>query len=239
VSVSCTSFLMPRDAGKVSTINENVSKKRKRFDGVPESEVLLMTLPDLILPNLDLLVVGINPGVEAAYRKHYYDGPGNHFWQCMNMAGILPSGFMTAEDDASLLDMGIGFTNVVDRTTRGQADLSKEELMAGCVKLREKIETFKPKIVVFNGKYIFELFSGTRQLSFGLQPGVIAEGVETFQYVMPSSSARCSQLPRAVDKLPFFKGIKKMLDLVRGKVDKVEEGEVTFKDLKLKTAKKK
>jgi TDG/mug DNA glycosylase family protein len=35
-------------------------------------------------------------------------------------------------------------------------------------------------------------------------------------YVMPSSSARCSQLPRAVDKVPFYASLKKLRDYLRG-----------------------
>ena len=51
-----------------------------------------MTLPDLISPNLDVLIVGINPSLDAAYSQHYYAGPCNHFWKCMAMAGIVPPG---------------------------------------------------------------------------------------------------------------------------------------------------
>merc|ERR1719186_1267310 len=219
--------------------SKRVVKKRvvKRFDGVPENEILKMTLPDLISPNLDLLIVGINPSLDAAYRQHFYSGPCNHFWRCMAMAGIVPHG-TSAEDDHSLLQAGIGITNVVERTTRCQADLKRSELVTGCAKLKEKISVYKPRIVAFNGKYIYEVFSGQKEFSFGLQPGVIDEGIDAFQFVMPSSSARCSQLPRAQDKLPFFRGLKTMLDLVRGDVEKVEEEDVVFR-IKLKMAVKK
>lgn len=38
---------------------------------------------------------------------------------------------MTAEDDVKCLDHGIGFTNIVERTTRGSANLSKKEIIDG------------------------------------------------------------------------------------------------------------
>ena len=38
---------------------------------------------------------------------------------------------MTAEDDVKLLDLGIGFTNIVERTTRGSANLSRKEIVGG------------------------------------------------------------------------------------------------------------
>ena len=47
----------------------------------------------------------------------YYDGPGNHFWTALHLSGFLPRP-MGPQDDESLLDLGIGFTNVVARTTR-------------------------------------------------------------------------------------------------------------------------
>lgn len=50
----------------------------------------------------------------AAYTGKYYDGPGNHFWQALHMSGLLEN-LMCAEDDHKLLDMGMGFTNIVAR----------------------------------------------------------------------------------------------------------------------------
>ena len=51
---------------------------------------------------------------------------------------------------------------------------------------------------------------------------------------MPSSSARCSQLPRAVDKVPFYLALKKLRDHLNGKIPHVDDSEITFPDLELK-----
>ena len=51
---------------------------------------------------------------------------------------------------------------------------------------------------------------------------------------MPSSSARCSQLPRAEDKLPFYVGLKKLRDFVNGTLHSLNEAEITFPDIKIK-----
>jgi len=51
---------------------------------------------------------------------------------------------------------------------------------------------------------------------------------------MPSSSARCSQLPRAVDKVPFYVALRKLRDYRRGDLPHLDEAEVTFPDLELK-----
>jgi len=52
---------------------------------------------------------------------------------------------------------------------------------------------------------------------------------------MPSSSARCSQLPRASDKVPFFVALRKLRDHVCGRLPRpLDESEVVFPDLDLK-----
>lgn len=49
-------------------------------------------------------------------------------------------------------------------------------------------------------------------------------------WVMPSSSARCAQLPRAADKVPFYAALKKFRDYLNGLVPHVEEAELVFPD---------
>jgi TDG/mug DNA glycosylase family protein len=44
--------------------------------------------------------------------------------KCMFLSGLIPEP-LTANDDFKLLNYGIGFTNIVARTTRGSADLSR------------------------------------------------------------------------------------------------------------------
>ena len=136
------------------------------------------------------------------------------------------------------MDLGIGFTDVVARTTRGQADLKKSEIAEGAEILREKLAKYKPKIAVFNGKAIYEVYSGQKKFMFGKQPEKM-EGTDTWVWVMPSSSARCAQLPRAIDKVPFYEALKKFRDFVTGKSDEPHEEEIVFANVDLKNFPKK
>ena len=52
---------------------------------------------------------------------------------------------------------------------------------------------------------------------------------------MPNSSARCAQLPRAVDKVPFYAALKKFRDYIKGDLPELDETEVVFTDIKLKS----
>ena len=45
----------------------------------------------------------------------------------------------------------------------------------GAKKLVEKIKEYNPKIAVFNGKGIYEVFSGEKEFIFGKQPQKIAD----------------------------------------------------------------
>lgn len=51
-------------------------------------------------------------------------------------------------------------------------------------------------------------------------------------WVMPSSSARCAQLPRAADKVPFYAALKKFRDYLNGLVVDYDESEYVFNDPK-------
>ncbi len=54
----------------------------------------------------------------------------------------------------------------------------RKEIREGGEKLKEKIKKFKPKIAVFNGKGIYEVFSGSKNFAFGKQPDPV-EGTDT------------------------------------------------------------
>ena len=51
-------------------------------------------------------------------------------------------------------------------------------LVPGGKVLLQKLQMFQPKIAVFNGKGIFEIFSGKKEFMFGKQPEKI-EGTQT------------------------------------------------------------
>ena len=50
---------------------------------------------------------------------------------------------------------------------------------------------------------------------------------------MPNSSARCAQLPRALDKVPFYTALKKFRDYLRGEITELDESEIVFSSVKL------
>ncbi|XP_043943773.1 G/T mismatch-specific thymine DNA glycosylase isoform X1 [Protopterus annectens] len=230
-----------KSGGKQEKITDTYKVKRKvdRFNGVSEAEILLKTLPDILVFNLDIVIIGINPGLMAAFKGHHYPGPGNHFWKCLFLSGLSESQLSHLDDHTLPEKYGIGFTNMVERTTPGSKDLSSKEFREGGRILLQKLQKYKPRIAVFNGKCIYEIFSKevfgvkVKNFDFGLQPYKVPE-TETFCYVMPSSSARCAQFPRAQDKVHYYIKLKELRDHLKGVNRTVEVEEVDYSfDLKL------
>lgn len=54
--------------------------------------------------------------------------------KCLYLSGLTPEP-MTADDDYKLLQNGIGFTNMVERATKGSADLTRKEIKEGLFSL--------------------------------------------------------------------------------------------------------
>src|SRR6266436_2674426 len=100
----------------------------------PTKEELLTahtkTVPDIIRPSLDVLFVGINPGLYSAAVGHHFARPGNRFWPALQRSGFTPTRVSPAEE-RTLLKLGLGITNVVARTTARADELTLEELRLG------------------------------------------------------------------------------------------------------------
>lgn len=47
--------------------------------------------------------------------------------------------------------------------------------------LLEKLRRYRPKIAVFNGKLIYEVFSGKKEFGFGRQPSLV-DGTDTVSF---------------------------------------------------------
>jgi len=167
-------------------------------------------VPDHLRPGLDLVIVGINPGVRSGATGHHYAWPGNHFWPVLYEAGLIPEPLTFAEDHR-VLEYGIGLTNLVDRTSRQASDLTVAELQAGARSLRPKLLAIRPAVVCFNGKGIYEAFALRKNVAMGLQPETL-EGIRLF--VVPSSSARTAAYQRPA-KVAYFRDLKALIEALR------------------------
>ena len=82
------------------------------------------TVPDVIADGLEVLFVGINPGLYSGAVGHHFARPGNRFWPALHAAGFTPR-VLAPDEDGSLPGYGVGVTNLADRPRRGSAGYLK------------------------------------------------------------------------------------------------------------------
>ncbi len=116
-----------------------------------------VTLPDHLREGLDLLFVGLNPSQYSAEVGHYFANPRNRFWPAFNLSGLVDRK-VGAEDDATLLDDGIGFTDVAKRPTPMGSGLRAGDFRQWAPVLKEKVLKFAPRLVCFHGLMAYKAY---------------------------------------------------------------------------------
>jgi TDG/mug DNA glycosylase family protein len=107
-------------------------------------------VPDVIKPGLNVLFCGINPGRMSGALGQHFARPGNRFWKVLHLAGFTERLLAPAEQ-WSLLDLGIGITNLVSTTSRAATDLTAEQLRAGALEFEAKVARYHPAFVAVLG----------------------------------------------------------------------------------------
>ena len=117
----------------------------------------LATLPDHIQEGLGILFVGLNPSQYSADVGHYFANPRNRFWRAFNLSGLVDRQ-VTSQEDATLLNDGIGFTDVAKRPTPMGSGLRASDFRQWAPVLKEKIIRFTPKLVCFHGLMAYKAY---------------------------------------------------------------------------------
>ncbi len=155
------------------------------------------TIPDVIGPDLDVLFVGINPGLYSGATGYHFARPGNRFWKAIHGAGFTDR-VLDPSDQHELLRYGIGITNLVARTTATAAELSSDELRAGARILVDKVERWRPRSVAFLGISTYRVGFESPKATIGRQPTRIGDS-EVWVLPNPSGLNASWQLPRLVE----------------------------------------
>ncbi len=148
------------------------------------------TAPDLIGQDVELLFVGINPGLWTAATRTHFAHPGNRFYPALLEAGVIEREIdrgvgMSDDDRRYLIERGIGITNVVHRATAKASDLHADELRAGGEQLRAFVRTHQPAVVAIAGITAY-------RTAFSLPKATMGEQPEPFEasrlFVVPNPS---------------------------------------------------
>ena len=154
-------------------------------------------VPDVVRPGLDVLFVGINPGLYSGAVGHHFARPGNRFWKTLHGAGFTGEP-LSPFDERLLLDRGVGITNLVERVTATAEELSPDELRAGAVRLRRKVCRLGPSVVAFLGISAYRVAFDSPHAVVGRRPESMCA---SNQWVLPNPSGLNAhyQLPALVE----------------------------------------
>jgi double-stranded uracil-DNA glycosylase len=151
---------------------------------------------DVVAPALNVLFVGINPGLYSAATGHHFARPGNRFWPALYAAGFTPR-LLHPSEQRDLLKAGYGITNLVNRGTATADELDPAEFVAGRSRLAAKVRRHRPRTVAFLGV-------GAYCHAFSIKHAIVGRQQQTFEgaevWVLPNPSGLNAnyQLPELV-----------------------------------------
>jgi TDG/mug DNA glycosylase family protein len=130
------------------------------------------------------LFCGINPGLYSGATGHHFARPGNRFWPALHRSGFTARQ-LSPFDEEELLDLGLGITNVVGRTTATAAELTPDEIRQGAATLRRKVLRHRPRYLAVLGVQAYRVGFGEAGAQVGPQEkGIGPAGV----WLLPNPS---------------------------------------------------
>ncbi|UZJ54943.1 hypothetical protein CBS101457_004263 [Exobasidium rhododendri] len=126
-----------------------------RDEEVEEKGELLPVVSDYIKEDIDILVIGSNPGRMSSRKGQHFSHPSNHFYRALHQSNLTPVR-VTPDQDYTLVNQAspyfsIGLTNLVARPTRMAQELNKSEEAVGTEILIDLIRNHRPKVGIFVG----------------------------------------------------------------------------------------
>ncbi|KAJ2491798.1 uracil DNA N-glycosylase Thp1 [Coemansia sp. RSA 2050] len=226
-----------RSASNPATASPATNAPPKRSKPTPAELAQLPPIPEVLRPHLDILFVGINPGVVSGQKQLHFGNPQNFFWKGLYQSSLILQSIAPEDGHKLWSTWNMSIVNLVQRTTPSTSDLSRQEMRDAVPDLCRKILECKPKVVCFVGIGIYEVFAAQPKPTPGLQPVVYdlsgsdtghppmrplalnevpnSDGSSQFAYlfVMPSTSGRTTTYQNP-EKLMYFRQLKYIRDCV-------------------------
>jgi double-stranded uracil-DNA glycosylase len=171
------------------------------------------TLPDYLAPGMRLLLVGINPSIYSVRQGHYFARKTSRFWPAFSRSrlsadvrAVLGRDDLGPEDDARLLELGIGFTDVVKVPSANAALVTPALFAEWAPVLRQRVEQIQPTVAAFQGVMAYRAFEryalGVAKSVAGLGAQAIAIG-RTRLFVVPNPSPANAHV-RPADQIAWY-----------------------------------
>jgi double-stranded uracil-DNA glycosylase len=147
----------------------------------------LHRLPDYISPGVQILFVGINPGLRSAQTGHHFAGYSNRFWKLLYESALITEP-LTYREDWRLPEWKLGITNIISRPSAGIDVLDPIEYRRGRARLERTLARFQPRLVALLGVTILRmLFRNELYPEVGLTQVRLAQ---TPVFLLPNPSGR-------------------------------------------------
>jgi TDG/mug DNA glycosylase family protein len=168
-----------------------------------------LRLKDRIRADVQVLLVGINPGVRSAITGHHFAGYSNRFWTLLWESRLVPER-VTYEDDDRLPEWAFGVTNLIARPSPGIDSLRPAEYVEGWAILERKIRRYRPRLVAFVGVTLYRallpLLHAGRAAKVPGRQDITIHGARLF--VLPNPSGRNANYSYA-EMLEAFRELKR------------------------------
>ncbi|WP_137293805.1 mismatch-specific DNA-glycosylase [Nocardioides dongxiaopingii] len=102
----------------------------------------MQVLPDIVAAEPRVVFCGLAGAASTKLRDHYYETPGNSFWESLHLSGFSPRR-LRPDEDRLVADLGLGLTDLVGHWDPRSVDL--DALVA-------KLETWRPEWIAFTSK---------------------------------------------------------------------------------------
>jgi TDG/mug DNA glycosylase family protein len=186
------------------------------------------TLPDHLRPGLDLIFIGINPGLYSVRRGHYFARSTSRFWPAFSksrlsepMRRTLKLDQLLPQHDSQLPRFGIGLTDVVKRPSSNASALTPVDFATWIPVLLRKLRRYKPRVACFHGLTAYRpfhavafqsaVFQSAARPILGPQPEQIAA---TRLFVVPNPSPANAHFTLA-DQIAWY---DRLADFLRASV---------------------
>jgi G:T/U-mismatch repair DNA glycosylase len=183
----------------------------------------IRTLADVPPKPGGVLLVGVNPAPISVSAAHYYQGRlGKRLWGRLARLGLLMDASPGTEDLA-FARAGHGLTDLVKRPTSSADEIPEDELRAGIEQVRQKVDAWRPGLILFPFKQAATVLLGVPSVRPGAGPRF--QGVPTFLLSGPYAARR--EADRNSEELAELLAVP----VRRSGADEEETQRITAKDL--------
>ena len=157
------------------------------------------TLQDILSEEgkqLKVLIVGKTPSLKSVVKGHYFQGVrGKTFWRKLSSLGLLKYPSDNYADDY-LLEQGFGVTHI-SKIPREYKPLNAVECRKGYTRLMEKIDAYKPHLLIFTYKNALDslmsaVLNEPIRAKYGFNP-IFDEILHSAVFVYPMPGTICTK----------------------------------------------